>query len=75
MSNGEGFGGTGWAMTEFSWDAKYAGIQILASKVCCTHVRMHANISVHLTLASSPFSRLVHELSKDKNGDIGLIIT
>ncbi|RWW79481.1 hypothetical protein BHE74_00012220 [Ensete ventricosum] len=25
VSNGEGFGGTGWAMTEFSWDAKYAG--------------------------------------------------
>ncbi|CAL9039175.1 unnamed protein product [Musa banksii] len=33
VSNGEGFGGTGWAMTEFSWDAKYAGIQILASKL------------------------------------------
>uniref|UniRef100_A0A0D6R7H6 Endoglucanase n=1 Tax=Araucaria cunninghamii TaxID=56994 RepID=A0A0D6R7H6_ARACU len=25
-------GGTGWAMTEFSWDVKYAGVQILASK-------------------------------------------
>lgn len=27
------FGGTGWAMTEFSWDVKYAGLQIMVSKV------------------------------------------
>ena len=27
------FGGIGWAMTEFSWDVKYAGLQIMASKV------------------------------------------
>ncbi|GAV72172.1 Glyco_hydro_9 domain-containing protein [Cephalotus follicularis] len=27
------FGGIGWAMTEFSWDVKYAGLQILASKL------------------------------------------
>lgn len=27
------FGGVGWAMTEFSWDVKYAGLQVLASKV------------------------------------------
>ncbi|XP_040383097.1 endoglucanase 21-like [Oryza brachyantha] len=27
------FGGTGWAITEFSWDVKYAGLQILAAKV------------------------------------------
>jgi hypothetical protein len=27
------FGGTGWAITEFSWDVKYAELQILASKV------------------------------------------
>lgn len=27
------FGGIGWAITEFSWDVKYAGIQIIASKV------------------------------------------
>ncbi|OAY35080.1 endoglucanase 11 [Manihot esculenta] len=26
------FGGTGWAMTEFSWDVKYAGLQIMVSK-------------------------------------------
>ncbi|TVU05820.1 hypothetical protein EJB05_49004, partial [Eragrostis curvula] len=27
------FGGTGWAITEFSWDVKYAGLQILAAKL------------------------------------------
>ncbi|XVE78412.1 hypothetical protein DITRI_Ditri13aG0142900 [Diplodiscus trichospermus] len=27
------FGGIGWAITEFSWDVKYAGIQIMASKL------------------------------------------
>ncbi|XP_022155052.1 endoglucanase 5 [Momordica charantia] len=27
------FGGTGWAMKEFSWDNKYAGVQVLLTKV------------------------------------------
>ncbi|XVE72439.1 hypothetical protein DITRI_Ditri11bG0039600 [Diplodiscus trichospermus] len=27
------FGGIGWAITEFSWDVKFAGIQIMASKL------------------------------------------
>ena len=27
------FGGTTWAMTEFSWDVKYAGLQAIASMV------------------------------------------
>ncbi|KAK3021751.1 hypothetical protein RJ639_045694 [Escallonia herrerae] len=27
------FGGIGWAITEFSWDVKYAGVQIIASKL------------------------------------------
>lgn len=33
IDNAHNFGGTTWAMTEFSWDVKYAGIQILAAKV------------------------------------------
>ncbi|KAI3847784.1 hypothetical protein MKX03_009767 [Papaver bracteatum] len=33
INNSHEFGGTGWAITEFSWDVKYAGIQILASKL------------------------------------------
>lgn len=27
------FGGIGWAISEFSWDVKYAGVQLIASKV------------------------------------------
>ncbi|OVA20013.1 Glycoside hydrolase [Macleaya cordata] len=33
INNAHGFGGIGWAITEFSWDVKYAGIQILVSKL------------------------------------------
>jgi endoglucanase len=31
--NAAAFGGIGWAVTEFSWDNKYAGVQVLMSKV------------------------------------------
>ncbi|KAH0450496.1 hypothetical protein IEQ34_021188 [Dendrobium chrysotoxum] len=31
-SNGGPLGGTGWSMTEFGWDVKYAGVQVLVSK-------------------------------------------
>ncbi|KAL8456638.1 hypothetical protein ACS0TY_034755 [Phlomoides rotata] len=31
IENGEAFGGTTWAITEFSWDVKYAGVQLLAA--------------------------------------------
>ncbi|OVA05730.1 Glycoside hydrolase [Macleaya cordata] len=31
--NGDSLGGTGWAMTEFGWDVKYAGVQVLVSKI------------------------------------------
>lgn len=30
--NADALGGTGWAMTEFGWDVKYAGVQVLVSK-------------------------------------------
>ncbi|OMP02983.1 Glycoside hydrolase, family 9 [Corchorus olitorius] len=30
--NGDAMGGTGWAMTEFGWDVKYAGVQTLVAK-------------------------------------------
>lgn len=32
VDNAGSLGGTGWRMTEFSWDVKYAGVQVLASK-------------------------------------------
>ncbi|KAI4364967.1 hypothetical protein MLD38_020998 [Melastoma candidum] len=31
-TNGDSLGGTGWAMTEFGWDVKYAGVQTLVAK-------------------------------------------
>ncbi|GAB2233582.1 hypothetical protein Droror1_Dr00002808 [Drosera rotundifolia] len=33
VQNAASLGGTGWAVREFSWDNKYAGVQILLSKV------------------------------------------
>ncbi|TVU11837.1 hypothetical protein EJB05_45446 [Eragrostis curvula] len=33
VANADEFGGTGWAITEFSWDVKYAGVQILATRL------------------------------------------
>jgi hypothetical protein len=33
VDKADSFGGVGWAMTEFSWDVKYAGVQVLAAKV------------------------------------------
>ncbi|KAI3728550.1 hypothetical protein L6452_17187 [Arctium lappa] len=33
VDNAATMGGTGWAVKEFSWDNKYAGVQILLSKV------------------------------------------
>ncbi|AQK68595.1 Endoglucanase 5 precursor [Zea mays] len=33
LDNAEAFGGTGWAVSEFSWDIKYAGLQVLASQL------------------------------------------
>ncbi|KAK7276525.1 hypothetical protein RIF29_17666 [Crotalaria pallida] len=32
ISNAQSFGGTGWSISEFSWDVKYAGLQIIASQ-------------------------------------------
>lgn len=32
-NNGDALGGTGWAMTEFGWDVKYASVQTLVAKV------------------------------------------
>jgi hypothetical protein len=33
VDNAHEFGGTGWAITEFSWDVKYAGVQVLAARL------------------------------------------
>ncbi|XP_027939501.1 endoglucanase 11-like [Vigna unguiculata] len=33
LSNAHSFGGTGWSISEFSWDVKYAGLQLMLSKL------------------------------------------
>uniref|UniRef100_A0A7N0ZXD2 Endoglucanase n=1 Tax=Kalanchoe fedtschenkoi TaxID=63787 RepID=A0A7N0ZXD2_KALFE len=33
LNNTQSFGGIGWSISEFSWDVKYAGIQIMASQM------------------------------------------
>ncbi|KAL6501758.1 Endoglucanase [Orobanche gracilis] len=43
--NGDTLGGTGWAMTEFGWDVKYAGVQTLVAQLLMagkagTHVQI-----------------------------------
>ncbi|XP_027064026.1 endoglucanase 11 isoform X2 [Coffea arabica] len=40
------FGGIGWAITEFSWDVKYAGLQIIASKLL--HEEKHRPQYTHI---------------------------
>lgn len=37
INKANSFGGIGWAITEFSWDVKFAGLQIIASKVTDTN--------------------------------------
>ncbi|XP_068668015.1 endoglucanase 7-like [Aristolochia californica] len=41
VSNAHSFGGVGWAISEFSWDVKFAGIQILAAKVSMDGLGRH----------------------------------
>ncbi|KAJ3694884.1 hypothetical protein LUZ60_000261 [Juncus effusus] len=46
VENAEDFGGVGWAMSEFSWDVKYAGVQVLAAKILLegNHAKRHQDI-------------------------------
>ncbi|KAJ9560847.1 hypothetical protein OSB04_006007 [Centaurea solstitialis] len=43
IDNGDSFGGIGWSITEFSWDVKFAGIQVLASQLL-TKEKHHMNL-------------------------------
>lgn len=44
--NGDSMGGTGWSMTEFGWDVKYAGVQTLVAKVVHFKVQINQAFSV-----------------------------
>lgn len=41
--NGDSMGGTGWQMTEFSWDVKYPGVQTLVAKVTSINILNNIN--------------------------------
>ena len=45
VDNAHAFGGTGWAITEFSWDVKYAGVQILAARVRTSSLKLFSSAS------------------------------
>ncbi|KAJ0046789.1 hypothetical protein Pint_04049 [Pistacia integerrima] len=44
LENGHGFGGITWAITEFSWDVKYAGVQIIASMLREEKYKEHKHV-------------------------------
>ncbi|XP_019187888.1 PREDICTED: endoglucanase 5 [Ipomoea nil] len=44
VENGGSLGGTGWAVREFSWDNKYAGVQVLLSKIS---LHMQQQLELH----------------------------
>ncbi|KAJ3693269.1 hypothetical protein LUZ60_008749 [Juncus effusus] len=44
VDNADEFGGTGWAVSEFSWDIKYAGLQVLASKLLMEGRKLTENV-------------------------------
>jgi hypothetical protein len=47
------FGGITWAMTEFSWDVKYVGVQLIASKVNPLSLSLSLSLSLALSLSLS----------------------
>ncbi|XP_044428766.1 endoglucanase 21 [Triticum aestivum] len=62
------FGGTTWAITEFSWDVKYAGLQILATKVL-----LEGKHPEHKATLEKYKAKAEHYLCAclNKNGDAG----
>lgn len=58
-NNGNPMGGTGWDMTEFSWDVKYAGVQTLVAKVHYPYQRSHD--SLPRILSNPPGFSIVNE--------------
>ena len=52
LENAHGFGGITWAITEFSWDVKFPGLQILASMV--THIYLYMHFSILVLFVTYP---------------------
>ena len=51
--NADQLGGTGWAMDQFSWDNKYAGVQLKVTKVLYSLCTPHLDAG-HLFSENSP---------------------
>ncbi|KAK2992368.1 hypothetical protein RJ640_028249 [Escallonia rubra] len=60
-------GGTGWAVKEFSWDNKYAGLQVLLSKVaystCMNGITCNMLPRLHSFMLSTPIISLLQRQS------------
>ncbi|KAJ1440400.1 Six-hairpin glycosidase superfamily [Sesbania bispinosa] len=61
VDNAVYMGGTGWAMKEFSWDNKYAGVQILLSK-CAIKCNTKGQFAEQIVSLHSTASILINPL-------------
>lgn len=55
ISKAHTFGGTGWSISEFSWDVKYAGLQLMASKVKFPSITLFLKALKEVKYSSSPY--------------------
>ncbi|KAM7275617.1 hypothetical protein ACFE04_017483 [Oxalis oulophora] len=68
IKNANDFGGIGWAITEFSWDVKYAGLQILVSKLLIEKPKKeHKDILKQYQSKAEYY--ICANLNKNKNND------
>ncbi|KAL8153136.1 hypothetical protein V2J09_010896 [Rumex salicifolius] len=72
MHNADAFGGTGWSISEFSWDVKFAGLQILASQLGIngTPIETNNSCSLKLTLRHLFFVQLLAEEKHKKHTEV-----
>jgi hypothetical protein len=59
VDNADDFGGTGWGVSEFSWDIKYSGLQVLASKVSTFPTHPTPNPCMHAPTSTEPIPFLL----------------
>lgn len=68
ISNAQNFGGTGWSISEFSWDVKYAGLQVMVSKFLSEEKhKKHRNVLEQYRSKAEYY--ICSCLNKNKDGD------
>ncbi|KAH7428916.1 hypothetical protein KP509_09G023300 [Ceratopteris richardii] len=67
VDNAQNLGGTGWAMTEFSWDVKYAGLQVLATKILLQGRGSNAEVLKQYQSKAEFFMCACLQKNQDKN--------